>query len=227
MTGRKEADCTLSIRILRPVVPTNDAIVKALATDGFTVKGAPTVVADQRIHAVITLPDGFAATVDAKVAWVRPELQLAGFKFLELDAAVQERITQAVDGLQTTPQAVTGRTIVVADDDQSILDFAFRAISKSGHRVLRADRGDTALQLIRQERPWLVLLDVLMPGLDGLEVCKEMRKDEQLARIPVILLSAMGETRLRDAAKQSGANDFLTKPMHLESLRALVAKYVG
>lgn len=227
MTGRKEADCTLSIRILRPVVTTNDAIVKALATDGFTLKGAPSVVDGQRVSAVITLPDGFEATVEAKVAWVRPELQLAGFKFGDTAPELLERIARAIDGLLSTPQAVTGRTIVVADDDQSILDFAFRAISKSGHRVLRADRGDTALQLIKAERPWLVLLDVLMPGLDGLEVCKEMRKDEQLARIPVVLLSAMGETRLRDAAKQSGANDFLTKPMHLESLRALVAKYVG
>jgi CheY-like chemotaxis protein len=227
MTGRKEADCTLSIRILRPVVTTNDAIVKALATDGFTLKGAPTVVDGQRVHAVITLPDGFEAAVDAKVSWVRPELQLAGFKFLAVDAEVLERIGKAVDGLQAAPQAVTGRTIVVADDDPSILDFAFRAISKSGHRVLRADRGDTALQLIKQERPWLVLLDVLMPGLDGLEICKEMRKDEQLARIPVVLLSAMGETRLRDAVSQSGANDFLTKPMHLEALRNLVAEYVG
>lgn len=227
MTGRKEADCTLSIRILRPAVTTTDSIVKSLSVEGFTLKGAPPLVDGQRFTAVIVLPDGFEAHVDAKVAWVRAELSLAGLKFVTVAPEVEEKIAKAVEGLQAAPQAVTGRTIVVADDDRSILDFAFRAISKAGHRVLRAERGDTALALIKQERPWLVLLDVLMPGLDGLEVCKEMRKDEQLARIPVVLLSAMGESRLADAAKQSGANDFLTKPMHLESLRALVAKYVG
>lgn len=228
VTGRKEqrADCALSLRILSPAVP-GDCVVKSLSTQGFTLKGASGLTDDMQIDAVMTLPDGFEATVAAQVIWVRPELQLAGFKLLRVDAATEARIAQTVSGLTASPQAATGVTIVVADDDRSILDFAFRAISKSGHRVVRAERGDTALVLIRQERPRLVLLDVLMPGLDGLEVCKAMRMDEQLAKIPVVLLSAMGETRLKEAAAQAGANDFLTKPMHLESLRRLVAKYVA
>ena len=227
-TGRKQlrADCALTVRVVSPK-ESGDCQVKSLSASGFTINGAVALEDELKVKVVLTLPDGYEAAIAAQVIWVRPELQLAGFKITGVEPEAERRISEAVKSLATTPQTSTGVTIVVADDDPSILDFAFRAISKSGHRVLRAERGDTALALIRQERPRLVFLDVLMPGLDGLEVCKAMREDEQLSRIPVVLLSAMGEARLREATRQSGANDFLTKPMHLEALRGLVTKYVG
>ncbi len=226
--GRQElrAECALTVRLVTPK-PSGDCLVKSLSPTGFTLKGDVALADDMKVRVVITLPDGYEASAAAQVIWRRAELQLAGFKITALEADAAVRVVDAVKGLAASPQTSTGVTIIVADDDRSILDFAFRAISKSGHRVLRAERGDTALALIRQERPRLALLDVLMPGLDGLEVCKAMRSDEQLSRIPVVLLSAMGEARLKEAARQSGANDFLTKPMHLESLRSVVAKYVG
>ena len=228
LAGRKElrADCSLMVRILTPR-PSGDCLVKSLSANGFTLKGDAQLSDELKVTVLITLPDGYEAAAAAQVVWVRPELQLAGLKLTSIEPEAESRIKETVKGLTASPAASTGVTIVVADDDRSILDFAFRAISKSGHRVLRAERGDTALALIRQEHPRMVFLDVLMPGLDGLEVCKAMRSDDQLARIPVVLLSAMGEARLKDAAQQSGANDFLTKPMHLEALRSLVAKYVG
>jgi two-component system alkaline phosphatase synthesis response regulator PhoP len=68
-----------------------------------------------------------------------------------------------------------------------------------------------------------VFLDVLMPGLDGLEVCKAIRADVALAKTPVILLSAMGEDRLRAAAQASGADGYLTKPMRLDMMRAILS----
>jgi CheY-like chemotaxis protein len=90
--------------------------------------------------------------------------------------------------------------------------------------VVRTDRGDKALELVRQEKPQLVFLDVLMPGLDGLEVAKAIRTDATLMGTPVVLLSAMGEARLADAVRSSGATDFLTKPMKLEAVRGLMAR---
>jgi CheY-like chemotaxis protein len=227
-TGRKElrADCTLTLRFVTPE-PSQPCEVKSLSATGFTIKGAVPLTHLMKVTVVLKLADGSEVPVGAQVIWVRPELQLAGFKITAVEPKDQQRIAETVKGLATTGQAATGVTIVVADDDPSILDFAFLAISKLGHRVLRAERGDAALALIRQERPRLVLLDVLMPGLDGLEVCKAIRADEQLNRIPVVLLSAMGESRLKEAARQAGASDFLTKPMHLESLRMLITKFVG
>jgi DNA-binding response OmpR family regulator len=114
--------------------------------------------------------------------------------------------------------------VLVADDDPSILDFTARVVTKAGHRVVRAERGDTALELVRKEKPDLVFLDVLMPGLDGLEVCRAIRADAALTRIPVILLSAMGEDRLVAAAKTAGADGYLTKPMRLDAMRAVLAE---
>ena len=96
-------------------------------------------------------------------------------------------------------------------------------VTKAGHRVLRAERGDVALELIRKEKPDLIFLDVLMPGLDGLEVCRAIRADATLASTPVFLLSAMGEDRLIAAAKTAQADGYLTKPMRLDAVRALLS----
>ena len=136
-------------------------------------------------------------------------------------------LRRTIEQLSTGAPPQQGATVVIADDDTSILDFASRVVSKAGFRVVRAERGDLALEAVRREKPALVLLDVLMPGLDGLEVCTAIRADALLRGTPVVLLSAMGEARLADAVQLAGANDYLTKPMRLEALRALVQKYVG
>ncbi len=231
VAGRKEprADCSLAARITSPRT-IEHCVAKSLSPSGFTLTGATLSVEEQKVTVVVTLPDGHPVEIQSQVLWVRPELGLAGFRITGLSADASNRINEAVAAMSTSNKeriAQTGITIVVADDDPSILDFAFRAISKSGHRVLRADRGDSALALVREEKPRLVFLDVLMPGLDGLEVCKAIRADDALSRTPVVLLSAMGESRLADAVQLAGANDYLTKPMRLEALRALVVKYVG
>ena len=230
VAGRKEprVDCSLAARITLPRAIDN-CVAKSLSPSGFTLTGAGLILDEPKATVLITLPDGSVVEINAQVLWVRPELALAGFRITSLATDVLARITDAVASIDSAKDRVapTGVTILVADDDPSILDFAFRAISKAGHRVLRAERGDTALTLIREERPRLVFLDVLMPGLDGLEVCKAIRDDDALGRTPVVLLSAMGESRLADAVQLSGANDYLTKPMRLEALRALVTKYVG
>lgn len=220
------AEFAVSVRLNSPR-PTGELLAKSLTSKGFTLKGVSGLADGTTVTGVMTMPDGFEAAIGALVIWTRPDLDLSGFKLTTAAEGAAARISEAVTALKSNTSPPTGITIVVADDDRSILEFAFRAISKLGHRVVRAERGDTALALVRQERPRLVLLDVLMPGLDGLEVCKAMRADEALARIPVVLLSAMGEPRLKDATAQAGANDYLTKPMHLDSLRSVVAKYVG
>ena len=230
IAGRKEirADCSLPARILTPRLIEN-CMVKSLSTNGFTLTGAGIVLKGSTVKVEISLKDGMPAELDAEVIWVRPELGLAGFRHAQLSPAVGKRITDAINALGPAKiqEKSTGVTVLVADDDPSILDFAFRALSKFGHRVLRADRGDTALAMIREERPKLVLLDVLMPGLDGLEVCKAIRSDDMLCETPIVLLSAMGEARLKEAARAAQANDYLIKPMHLATLRDVVRKYTG
>ncbi|MDX2012281.1 MAG: response regulator [Myxococcaceae bacterium] len=227
IAGRTEprVDCDFPARVTAPG-PTVTANVKSISPHGLTLKADFTTAPGKVLSLSVMLPDGDAA-LSGTVMWVRPELKLCGLRLIGLDSITEVRLEKTVTALSVSkaealPQ--TGHTVVVADDDPSILDFMTRVATKAGHRVVRTDRGDKALELVRQEKPQLVFLDVLMPGLDGLEVAKAIRQDATLTGTPVVLLSAMGEARLAEAVRSSGATDFLTKPMKLEAVRGLMAR---
>jgi CheY-like chemotaxis protein len=227
VSGRAEprADCDLPAKVLRPLVMSGCAL-KSLSAHGVTLKTPQPLDKDMQVGLSLQLPDGTEAALAAVVLWTRPDLSIAGLKLLNVDSTMEKRLLYAIETLlgQRTQGPSLARVVLVADDDPSILDFTSRVVTKAGHRVVRAERGDIALELIRKERPDLVFLDVLMPGLDGLEVCKAIRADAALARTPVILLSAMGEDRLIAAAKNAKADGYLTKPMRLDAMRALLAE---
>lgn len=227
VSGRAEprADCDLPAKVLRPLVMSG-CTLKSLSAHGVTLKTPQPLDKDMQVGISLQLPDGTEAPLAAVVLWTRPDLSLAGLKLLNVDGTMEKRLLYAIETLlgQRTQGPSLARVVLVADDDPSILDFTSRVVTKAGHRVVRAERGDVALELIRKERPDLVFLDVLMPGLDGLEVCKAIRADAALARTPVILLSAMGEDRLIAAAKNAKADGYLTKPMRLDAMRALLAE---
>jgi CheY-like chemotaxis protein len=202
---------------------------KTLSEQGLTLLASLPVSVGDSLELVVTLPGNVELVLPAVVRWVRAELQLSGVEFKALDTPRQEGLSKALKTLSTDrseSKNATTRTVLVADDDPSIRDFVSRVVTKAGHRVVRADRGDQALALARQERPALVFLDVLMPGLDGLEVCKALRADAQLGKVPVVLMSAMGEERLLETCREAKANDYLTTPMRLEQVRAALSKYL-
>lgn len=223
--GRKEfrVDCLLSAGVLLPQAMSG-CTVKTLSPHGLTLRTPQPLEKHAKVELKVQLPDGSEALVRGPVMWTKPDLKLAGLKLMLMDEAMERRVQLAVEMLKRAQTPSAPSTVLVADDDTSILDFTSRVVSKAGHRAVRAQRGDVALELIRAQRPDLVFLDVLMPGLDGLEVCRAIRADAALARTPVILLSAMGEGRLAEAAKSAGADGFLTKPMRLEALRVLLAE---
>ncbi|MFT3713535.1 MAG: response regulator [Archangium sp.] len=229
IAGRTEprVDCDLVARLLTPTAM-NGAAAKSLSLHGVTLKTPIALEKDATVGFAVQLPDGTEALLTAQVMWTRVELKLAGLKLSSLDAATEKRLANAVEVLsgRLTSGPASARLVLVADDDPSILDFTSRVVTKAGHRVIRAERGDVALELVRKEKPDLVILDVLMPGLDGLEVCKAIRQDAVLAKTPVLLLSAMGEDRLATAANSSGANGYLTKPMRLDAVRATLAEHL-
>jgi CheY-like chemotaxis protein len=232
--GEKRVDCELAARVLSSDFK-GEAVVKSLSVHGLTLKTSAPLPKDALVSLALTLPDGGEALVSAQVVWSREELALAGLRITLVDAATEQRLADAVAALaarRPEEPAVAGvggpiGTVVVADDDPSILDFTSRVVTKAGHRVVRAERGDVALDLVRRTRPGLVFLDVLMPGIDGLEVCRAVRADAALADTPVVLLSAMDEQRLAEAAQQVGATAWLTKPMRIDAIRALLDAYLG
>ncbi len=214
-------------RIVMPHV-VEGCSAKSLSATGMTLVSPTPLAVETTIVVALHLPDG-DVQLPATVSWARPELSLLGLRLGHLEPSMHGHIKHALEHDESRPAESlmpSGLTIVVADDDPSILDFVSRVVTDAGHRVVRAERGDVALQLIRQERPKLVFLDVLMPGLDGLAVCTAVRNEPALAKTPVVLLSAMGEQRLAETVRDSKANDFLTKPMKIESVRAILSKYL-
>ncbi len=109
--------------------------------------------------------------------------------------------------------------ILVVDDEQSIVDVLTYNLIKAGHQPVVAREGETALRLARAERPDLVILDLMLPGLDGLDVCREIRKDGDL---PIIILTAKDEEIDRVVGLELGADDYVVKPFSVRELMARV-----
>ena len=116
-----------------------------------------------------------------------------------------------------------GGTILVVDDEANIADLVDMYLRKEGFRVLKAGSGEDALAAAKRERPRLVVLDVGLPGIDGLEVCRRLRADSnnEVKSIPVIFLTARDSEIDRILGLEMGGDDYLTKPF---SPRELVAR---
>lgn len=110
--------------------------------------------------------------------------------------------------------------ILVVDDEQAVRESLRRSLRFNGYDVLLAEDGEEALAVIRQHRPDLVILDVLMPKLDGLAVCRILREDGD--HTPVLMLTARDDVADRVAGLDAGADDYLPKPFALEELLARV-----
>ena len=117
--------------------------------------------------------------------------------------------------------------VLIADDEPNIVVSLEFLMKREGHRVSIARDGDAALAAIRAERPDLVLLDVMMPGRSGFEVCQAVRADESLAAVKILMLSAKG--RDTDLAKGSalGADAYMTKPFSTRELADRVRELLG
>ena len=113
------------------------------------------------------------------------------------------------------------RTILIVDDEPRILQIARDYLERAGFRVRSAEDGNTAVRMVRDERPNLVVLDVMLPGIDGLDVMRILKRDTSLGDIPIIMLTARVEETDKLVGLELGADDYLTKPF---SPRELVAR---
>ncbi len=113
------------------------------------------------------------------------------------------------------------RTILIVDDEPGILEISRDYLVRAGFRVLTAAEGETALRLARTEQPNLLVLDLMLPGIDGLDVTRILRQDTLTRQIPIIMLTARVEETDRLIGLELGADDYITKPF---SPRELVAR---
>jgi DNA-binding response OmpR family regulator len=114
------------------------------------------------------------------------------------------------------------RRVLVVDDDVEVAK-SIEASLRKHYQVSVVYSGIEAIKEARRHRPDLIVLDVVMPGMDGLETCRELRVDPALADVPILFLTALGRPEDRVAGFRAGADDYLTKPFNLEELQLRIA----
>jgi len=111
--------------------------------------------------------------------------------------------------------------ILVVDDEEDILELVEYNLVKSGYRVTSVINGEDALSAARTQKPDVIVLDLMLPGIDGFEVCKILKNDADLSHVPIIMLTAKGEDADQVTGLELGADDYVTKPF---SPRVLTAR---
>jgi DNA-binding response OmpR family regulator len=127
-------------------------------------------------------------------------------------------VTDEERGMDTTK----GRILIV-DDDPHAVEILTRMLTREGYACVSATSGPAALTVVRGNPLDVILLDVMMPGMDGLEVCEQLRQDDKLRQIPVILLTAKDDLETRARGMTLGVSEYLTKPINKRELFMRVA----
>jgi len=109
-------------------------------------------------------------------------------------------------------------TILVIEDEEDVVDLIRYNLRKAGHDVFSASTGDEGLEMVSRLRPSAILLDLMLPGKDGFEVCRAIRETPDIAHTGIIMLTAKGEVDARVRGLESGADDYLTKPFSPKEL---------
>ena len=122
------------------------------------------------------------------------------------------------------PQPDPRHLILVADDDEDILQLLSFRLERAGYEVVQARNGDDALRLALELLPALAVLDVMMPGLNGFEVTRELRRNEATSTTPVILLTAKAQATDVAGGLAAGADDYVKKPFDARELGARVQR---
>ncbi|QFZ91279.2 response regulator [Synechococcus elongatus] len=117
--------------------------------------------------------------------------------------------------------------ILVVDDSSLYLELARQALAEHGHHVTLANNGQEALQTIAQQKPDLILLDIVMPEMNGYDVLRSLKKSPDTASIPVILCSTKGEDFDKYWGLKQGATAYLTKPYEVNDLLVLVQEQIS
>lgn len=119
------------------------------------------------------------------------------------------------------------KTVLLVDDEPHVLEVLRVTLEDLGFRLLEAADGPSALQVVKEESPDLVVLDVMLPNLSGLEVCRELKNSENTAYIPVIMLTARSGEEDEKAGLEAGADRYLTKPFSPLTLMTEVVKLLN
>ncbi len=118
------------------------------------------------------------------------------------------------------------KTVLVIEDDEEILGLLKLNLENQGYRVFTAEEGYKALKLVKEIMPDLILLDIMLPGIDGYEICRTLRSSETLQDIPIIMLTARGEELDVVLGLEMGADDYVTKPFSVRELMSRIKAHL-
>ena len=123
---------------------------------------------------------------------------------------------------------MTKKSILVVDDEDDTIELARMVLEFEGYKVFSASNGENAIKFLKinDEKPDLILLDVLMPKLDGLEVCRWVKKHDSLKTIPILLFTAKVGNKDRIAGEEAGADAYINKPFSADDLLSLIKSHL-
>ena len=130
-------------------------------------------------------------------------------------------MTTAVKAKPKTVEPAAKARLLVVEDEPDIQELLRYNLMREGYAVVCADRGEQALRVVQDSPPDLIVLDLMLPGIDGLEVCRSLKSDAATSQIPIVMLTAKGEEADIVVGLEMGADDYITKPF---SPRVLVAR---
>jgi CheY-like chemotaxis protein len=135
-------------------------------------------------------------------------------------------VSAPTPGSDSTSSAAQAPLVLIAEDNELNLEIIQRFLMTKGYRVAAARDGQAALALAALVKPAVVLMDVQMPGMDGLEATRRMRQDPQLMHLPVVALTALAMEGDRERCMAAGATAYLAKPVSLRQLAQLLQRYI-
>jgi len=119
------------------------------------------------------------------------------------------------------------KKILVVDDEVDLVKTIQFSLELEGYKVLVSYNGEDALNQARKENPDLILLDIMLPKLDGYKVCRLLKFDEQYKHIPILMMTAKTQEKDKLMGKETGANEYITKPFDMEELMEKVKAYLN
>ena len=119
------------------------------------------------------------------------------------------------------------KKILIADDHPEVVELVRISLEGEDYEIVDASNGEEALKKARFEKPDLIILDVMMPGMNGFEVCRQLKKDPQGKEIPIVMLTAKGQKVDKQKARRMGAREYITKPFSPSHLLAKIQEILA
>jgi len=119
------------------------------------------------------------------------------------------------------------KKVLIVDDNQDAIHILSAVLKRGGYVVSVAKNGAEAIEKVRQEHPALILLDIMMPKMDGFEVCQEIKRGSETRNIPVLMITARKDPESRKRGLEVGASEYLVKPIHPAEVLRKVQEYLG